>query len=73
MTWTTSGPIFNADLQPEVSCVVLFWELTPLLAKDTRKRVLPDHKAITHEINTWRYALNQHQKTYELGRRAEMW
>ena len=68
MIWTTSGPLFNADLQPEVSCVVPFWELTPLLARDTKKRELLDPTVITHSIDTWRYAVNFVQRPVGAGR-----
>ena len=50
-----------------------FWELTPLLARDTKKRELLDPTAITHSIDTWRYAVNYCQRPYALGRAPEVW
>jgi hypothetical protein len=44
-----------------------FWELTPLLARDQKKRELLDSTAITHSIDTWRYAANHIQKPYRVG------
>ena len=45
-----------------------FWELTPLLARDTKKRELLDPAAITHSIDTWRYAVNFVQRPVGAGR-----
>ena len=73
MTWTTSGPLFKADFQPEVSCVVPFWVLTALLAKDTRKREVQDHRAITHLIDTWWYAVNYCRRPYAVDLGPEVW
>ena len=50
-----------------------FWELTPLLARDIKKRELLDPTAITYSIDTWRYAMNYCQKPYAVGRGPRVW
>lgn len=45
-----------------------FWELTPLLARDQKKRELLDPMAITHCIDTWRYGANYLHKPYAVGK-----
>ena len=50
-----------------------FWELTPWLARYTKKRELLDPTAITHSIDTWRYAVNYCQKPYAVGRGPRVW
>ena len=44
-----------------------FWELTPLLPRDSKKRELLDPLAITHCIDTYRYAASYTQKGYATG------
>lgn len=44
-----------------------FWELTPLLPRDAKKREELDPLAITHCIDTWRYAASYMQKPYAVG------
>ena len=45
-----------------------FWELTPLLPRDSKKRELLDpSQAITHCIDTYRYATSYTQKPYKVG------
>ena len=45
-----------------------FWELTPLLPRDPKKRELLDPQAVAHSIDTWRYAAGHLHKPYKVGR-----
>lgn len=44
-----------------------FWELTPLLPRDAKKREVLDPLAITHCIDTWRYGASYVHKGYQVG------
>ena len=57
MLWATNHDESQPWVKASRRCRT-FWELTTLLARDTRKRELLDHTAITHSIGTWRYVVN---------------
>ena len=67
MLWATDRDESQPWIKASRRCRA-FWELTPLLARDTKKRELLDPTAVTHSIDTWRYAVNYMQKPYTRGR-----
>ena len=72
MLWATDRDESQPWLKASRRCRA-FWELTPLLARDTKKRELLDPTAVTHSIDTWRYAVNYCQKPYAVGRGPRVW
>ena len=72
MLWATDRDESQPWVKASRRCRA-FWELTPLLARDTKKRELLDPTAITHSIDTWRYAVNYCQKPYAVGRGPRVW
>ena len=66
MLWATDRDESQPWIKASRRCRA-FWELTPLLARDTKKRELLDPTAITHSIDTWRYAINYCQKPFTVG------
>ena len=69
MLWATDRDESQPWIKASRRCRA-FWELTPLLARDTKKRELLDPTAITHSIDTWRYAINYCQKPYKVGTKS---
>ena len=66
--YTYYKDFFFKYVAPGPEIINKFWELTPLLARDTKKRELLDPAtSITHSIDTWRYACNYTQKPYSVG------
>ncbi|WP_415409654.1 phage terminase large subunit [Synechococcus sp. A10-1-5-9] len=72
MLWATDRDESQPWIKASRRCRA-FWELTPLLARDTKKRELLDPTAITHSIDTFRYAVNYCQKPYQVGRGPRVW
>ena len=72
MLWATDRDESQPWVKASRRCRA-FWELTPLLARDIKKRELLDPTAITHSIDTWRRAFNYCQKPYAVGRGQRVW
>ena len=67
MLWTTDRDDSLPWVKASRRCHA-FWELTPLLARDTKNQELLDPTVIAHSIDTWRYAVNYCKKPYGIER-----
>ena len=72
MMWATGRDDRHPWLLASRRCRA-FWELTPLLPRDAKRRELLDPLAITHSIDTWRYASSHLHKPYKTGAGPRIW